>query len=81
MKKTIAQLTISLFGKSLATVDSVMEAHRSTIDNLKAVAEAHAAKANEHHEQIVALQVAKVAAEQEAARAAVVAGKLEAILS
>lgn len=78
MKNVLAQL-IGMFRTKLATVDTVMEAHRSTIDNLKAVVTAHTAKADEHAAFIAQHTADKAAATAEAVRASKIAAKMEAI--
>lgn len=75
----IIALIRRIASSKLATVETVMEAHRSTIENLKAVTTSHTRKAEEHAKEIAAHTAQKAAAELEAVRASKIAAKMEAI--
>ncbi len=68
-----------MFTTKPTTVDGVLSAFRTTIDNLNAVASAQSAKAAEQEVIAANALAAKAAAEAESSRAVDVAGKLQAI--
>lgn len=80
----LGNIKTALFGAEqvvVRKVDHVMEAFRSTIADLEAVATEHASHAAEHAREIEARTAAKLAAEAEALKATGIAAKMKAIFN